>query len=76
MECIKLFFNLKYVYSEKATKFCEISTLLLYIQTKGGDFAKYFELLRKYELSLPLIKRNVEYIKFTGILDCKKNYSL
>ena len=27
---VKVFFKLKFIYSEKATKFCEIFTLLLY----------------------------------------------
>ena len=40
---------LKYIYSEKATKFCEISTVNLtgttYIgQIYGGDFAKFCDL--------------------------------
>ena len=42
---------IKFVYSEKATKFCEISTLLLStVQKLGGDFAKFCGLLRIYEL--------------------------
>ena len=47
--------NLKFIYSEKATKFCEISTLDLTVtkyigQIYGGDFAKIRGLLRIYEL--------------------------
>ena len=42
-------FYLKFIYSEKATKFCEISTLL-YVLYLGGDFAKFCSLLRIYEL--------------------------
>ena len=43
------------VYSEKATKFCEIFTLHLttvhrYSQKKGEDFAKFCGLLRRYEI--------------------------
>ena len=43
------------MYSEKATKFCKTSTLLLsYVlsasQKEGGDFAKFCGLLRMYEL--------------------------
>ena len=43
------------MYSEKATKFCEISTnYLSYVHTAsqriGGDFAKFCGLLRIYEL--------------------------
>ena len=46
---------LKFIYSERITKFCEIFTLLLtcttYIeQKKGEDFVKFCGLLRKYEL--------------------------
>ena len=45
----------KFIYSEKATKFCEISivdlTITMYIgQIYGGDFAKFCGLLRIYEL--------------------------
>ena len=45
----------KFIYSEKATKFCEISTVdLSYVcsasQIYGGDFAKFCGLLRMYEL--------------------------
>ena len=35
-------FLVKFIYSEKATKFCEISTVDLYY---GGDFAKFCGLL-------------------------------
>ena len=40
------------MYSEKATKFCEISTVDLTNigQIYGGDFTKYCDLLRIYEL--------------------------
>ena len=45
---------LKFIYSEKATKFCEIFPLLLTVCTavksKGEDFAKFCGLLRIYEL--------------------------
>jgi hypothetical protein len=46
---------LKFIYSEKATNFCEISTVDLtgttYVeQIYSGDFAKYFGLLRLYGL--------------------------
>ena len=45
----------KFIYSEEATKFCEISNVILtgskYIgQIIGGDFAKFCGLLRIYEL--------------------------
>ena len=51
---------LKFIYSEKATIFCKISTVDLifmdYIgQIYGGDFAKKCGLLRMYELYLPWI---------------------
>ena len=43
----------KFIYSEKATKFCEISTVDLTVTTKGqiygGDFAKFCGLLGIYE---------------------------
>ena len=47
--------SLKFIYSEKTTKFCEVSTVDLtgttYIgQIYGGDFAKICVLLRIYEL--------------------------
>ena len=47
--------SLNFIYSEKTTKFCEISTLdLSYVssngQIYGGDFAKFCGLLRIYEL--------------------------
>ena len=41
---------LKFIYSEKATKFCEISTLLVLCSAIGGDFAKFCGLFRIYEL--------------------------
>jgi hypothetical protein len=44
---------IKFIYSEKATKFCEISTNYLTGSTYiGGDFAKNFGLLRIYELDI------------------------
>ena len=48
--------TLKFIYSEKATKFCEISTVdLSYVcsndQIYGGNFAKFCGLLRIYELN-------------------------
>ena len=47
--------GVKFIYSEKATKFCEISTVDLTVtayvgQIYGGDFAKTCGLLRIYEL--------------------------
>ena len=46
--------GLKFIYSEKATKFCEISTEDLSLrsasQIYGGDFAKFCGLLKLYEL--------------------------
>ena len=46
---------IKLIYSEKATKFCEISNLLLSVFTVDkskveGDFAKFYGLLWIYEL--------------------------
>ena len=43
---------LKFIYSEKATKFGEIFTLLLFylVPGEGEDFAKFFGLHRIYEL--------------------------
>ena len=46
-------FYIKFVYSEKAKKFCEIFTLLLttvHSQKKGEDFARFFGLFSIYEL--------------------------
>ena len=45
--------DLKFIYSEEATKFCKISTLNLTIvhTVKCGDFTKFCGLLRIYELS-------------------------
>ena len=45
---------LKFICSDDATKFCEISTLEWFVgsngQIYGGDFAKFCGLLRIYEL--------------------------
>ena len=40
----------KFIYSEKATKFCKISTVSYIGQIYSGDFAKICGLLRIYEL--------------------------
>ena len=44
----------KFIYSEKAAKFCEISTVDLFyvvqVKSTGGDFAKFCGLLKIYEL--------------------------
>ena len=50
-----MFCHLKFIYSEKATKYCEIFLSLLSTgvhsdKSKGGDFAKFCGLLRIYEL--------------------------
>ena len=56
MRNLHLTFDYKFIYSKKATKFCEISTLLLsYVvpvksKVETGDFAKFCGLLRIYEL--------------------------
>ena len=43
--------KLKFIYSEKAKKFCEIFALLLsYVVPVKEDFAKFCGLLRIYEL--------------------------
>ena len=71
MLCMKL----KFIYSEKATKFCEISTNYLtgskYIgQIIGGDFAKFCGLLGIYELektfliSLIFLAKNIFFVYF------------
>ena len=55
-ERISSFSVLKFIYSEKATKFCEISTVVLssHLCSNGqiyfGDLAKFSGLLRIYEL--------------------------
>ena len=50
----ELFHKVKFIYSEKATKFCEISTLLFSyvvpVKSKVEIFAKCCGLLRIYEL--------------------------
>ena len=48
-------FLIKFIYCEKATKFCEIYTNYIFVlctasQIIGGDFAKFCGLLRIYEL--------------------------
>ena len=50
-----MFCHLKFIYSEKATKYFEISLSLLSTgvhsdKSKGGDFAKFCGLLKMYEL--------------------------
>ena len=60
---------LKFIYSEKVTKFCEISTVDLtgttYIggQIYGGDFANFCGLLRIYEL---YTYRKLKTVKTSG----------
>ena len=54
MKLVKLK-KVKFIYSEKSTKFCEIFTLLLSyavpVKSKLGEgFAKFCGVLRKYEL--------------------------
>ena len=46
---------LKFIYSEKAKKFCEISAVL---QIYGGDFPKFYGLLRIYEFYKELMGVN------------------
>ena len=52
--CMMYIFEVKFIYSEKATKFCKISTVDLTVTTLGqiygGDFAKICGLFRIYEL--------------------------
>ena len=52
-------FPLKFIYSEKATKFCKTSILLWHYiaQKEGRDFAKFCGLLRIYELYRPTGRR-------------------
>ena len=55
--------HLKFIYSEKATKFCEISTVGLTVtkyigQIYGEDFAKICGLLRIYGLYQLLVLRD------------------
>ena len=54
----------KFIYSEKTTKFCEISANYLtgstYIgQIIGGDFANFCGLLRIYELYITTISQDI-----------------
>ena len=66
------FGTLKFIYSEKATKFCEIFTSLLstvYLQTKvRGRFCKICGLLRIYELynKISTYTRNLRVISRFG----------
>ena len=55
--CSWIIVKVKFKYSEKATNFCEISTIDLFVlcsnsQIYSGDFAKFCGLLRIYELYL------------------------
>ena len=64
-----LLHELKFIYSEKATKFCEISTVNLTVTTYigqiyGGDFTKNCGLLRIYEL----------YLNLNSLTDSSWNY--
>ena len=67
------------MYSEKATKFCEISTVdLSYVLSNGqidsGDFAKFCGLLRIYELyDTPVISPFLVSIEYFYLdLVCRK----
>ena len=60
----RILIRVKFIYSEKATNFCEISTVdLSYVVTVNstvhcsGDFAKFHGLLRIYELYPQELKR-------------------
>ena len=53
------------MYSEKATKFCEISTNTVHRKKIGGDFTKFFGLLRIYELYLLGFRNQVFFKDFT-----------
>ena len=74
---------LKFIYSEKTTKFCEISTnYLSYLCTAsqiiGGDFVKFCFLLRIYELyryyhNFLWLKFMIRWLKrFTMIKTCQR----
>ena len=71
---------LKFIYSEKATKFCKISTVDLYYVVMmhywSGDFAKLCGLLRIYELYKTKTKPNQGSIKHQIIRHKPKNYIL
>ena len=69
---ILCFFLVKFTYPDKATKFCEISAIdLSYVlsasQIFGGNFAKFWGLLRIYELYIHTTK-----IGFCILHRCKK----
>ena len=65
LDILPSFLHVKFIYSEKATIFCEISTAdLTYVvsrnaQIYGGDFAKFRGLLRIYELYVMQFFRQV-----------------
>jgi hypothetical protein len=70
----------KFIYSEKATKFCEISTAdLFYIvpvkSTVDTYFTKFCGLLRIYELK-PSYQVNIWYIWYIKILYTNKTRNL
>ena len=50
---------LKFIYSEKATNFCEISVVALFyiVKVDGGDFTKFCD-LRIYELYMSIFQFN------------------
>ena len=64
---------LKFIYSKKATNFCEISTLLLTVCTvvkkKGEDFAKICGLLRIHELYETDVKMQIPVSKLKNSND-------
>ena len=68
--CWILYYFLKFKYSNKATKFCEISAVDLTVTTYvgqiyyGGDFTKICGLLRMYELYL---WPHISFSKWVGL---------
>ena len=55
--------TIKFIYSEKATNFCEICTVdWSYGQIFGGDFSKFCGLLRIYELIAFLLEQDNLYL--------------
>ena len=72
---------LKFVYSEKATKFCEISTLLLSmvhtdkskveISQKFVAFSEYMNFKYKWEIAKSELGRSVRPTSFYGLSGCK-----
>ena len=66
----------KFIYSEKANNFCEISTVDLTVtkyigQIYDGDFVKFCGLLRMYELTYECNQGPIPHKPNLQLLHCK-----